>query len=204
MPIAKAGAQCRVPVPSTSAEPSSSPWGQARPMGAVSHRPHARARQHRTLGKPPGQIPSQHQTSGEWQEASGKWQVASGKWWGARCALWLVNGKMSLRVWVYLLTQCISNSQRIRADSARVDWSKAVQASSVQVPKNWGLVRSRSKNFLDWTWTRLDGSSPDWSIAGLVESLGTTDILSTLPNDPSPSRVSSINGRICSSRKQQW
>jgi len=34
-------------------------WGQARPMGAVSHRPHARAHQHRTLGKPPGQIPSQ-------------------------------------------------------------------------------------------------------------------------------------------------
>ena len=28
--------------------------------GPVSHRPHARARQHRTLGKPPGQIPSQH------------------------------------------------------------------------------------------------------------------------------------------------
>jgi len=70
-----------------------------------------------------------------------------------------------------LLTQCISNSQSIRADSARVDWSNAVQASSVQVPKNWGLVRSRAKNFLDWTWTRLDGSSPDWSIAGLVESL---------------------------------
>jgi hypothetical protein len=35
-------------------------WGQARPMGAVSHRPHARARQYQTLGKPPGQIPSQH------------------------------------------------------------------------------------------------------------------------------------------------
>ena len=69
------------------------------------------------------------------------------------------------------MTQCISNSQRIRADSARVDWSNAVQASSVQVPKNGGLVRSRSKNFSDWTWTRLDGSSPDWSIAGLVESL---------------------------------
>jgi hypothetical protein len=34
-------------------------WGQARPMGAVSHRPHARDRQHQTLGKPPGQIPSQ-------------------------------------------------------------------------------------------------------------------------------------------------
>jgi len=24
---------------------------------------------------------------------------------------------------------------------------------------------------VDWTWTRLDGSSSDWSIAGLVESL---------------------------------
>jgi hypothetical protein len=70
-----------------------------------------------------------------------------------------------------MFTQCISNSQCIRADSARVDWSKAVQVSSVQVPKNWGLFRSRSKNFLDWTWTRLDGSSPDWSIAGLVESV---------------------------------
>jgi len=78
---------------------------------------------------------------------------------------------MSICVSVYLLTQCISNSKRIRADSARVDWSEAVQASSVHVPKNWGLVRSRSKNLLDWTWTRLDGSSPDWSIAGLVESL---------------------------------
>jgi len=71
--------QSRSPMPSTSAEPSSSAWGQARkmgageagggkrgwwgqarPMGTVSHRPHARARQHRTLGKPPGQIPSQH------------------------------------------------------------------------------------------------------------------------------------------------
>jgi hypothetical protein len=29
-------------------------------MGAVSDRPHARARQHRTLGKPLSQIPSQH------------------------------------------------------------------------------------------------------------------------------------------------
>jgi len=35
-------------------------WGQARPTGAVRHRPHARAHQHQTLGKPPGQIPSQH------------------------------------------------------------------------------------------------------------------------------------------------
>jgi len=35
-------------------------WGQARPMGAVRDQPHARARQHRTLGTPPCQIPSQH------------------------------------------------------------------------------------------------------------------------------------------------
>jgi len=34
-------------------------------MGAASHRPHARARQHQILGKPPGQIPSQHLTSAE-------------------------------------------------------------------------------------------------------------------------------------------
>jgi len=34
-------------------------WGQARPMGAASHRPHARVHQHRRLRKPPGQIPSQ-------------------------------------------------------------------------------------------------------------------------------------------------
>ena len=54
-----ADCQSRSPMPSASAEPSSSPWGQARPMGAVSHRPHARARQHQTLGKPPGQIPTQ-------------------------------------------------------------------------------------------------------------------------------------------------
>ena len=65
----------------------------------------------------------------------------------------------------------ISNSQRIRADSARMDWSKAVQASSVQVQKNWGLVRSRSKNYSDWIGLDLDGPGPDWSIAGLVESL---------------------------------
>jgi len=34
-------------------------WGQARPMGAVSHRPHARALG-QTPQKPPGQIPCQH------------------------------------------------------------------------------------------------------------------------------------------------
>jgi len=80
MPTAKAGAQCRVPVPSPPPRHGGRRgrwgqarlvgageagggrrgwWGQARPMGAVSHRPHARARQHRTLEKPPGQIPSQ-------------------------------------------------------------------------------------------------------------------------------------------------
>jgi len=83
MPTAKAGAQCRVPVPSPPPRHGGRRgrwgqarlvgageagggrrgwWGQARPMGAVSHRPHARARQHRTLEKPPGQIPSQHLT----------------------------------------------------------------------------------------------------------------------------------------------
>ena len=81
MPTAKAGAQCRVPVPSPpprhggrigrwgqarlvgAGEAGGSRqdwWAQARPMGTASHRPHARARQHQTLGKPPGQIPSQH------------------------------------------------------------------------------------------------------------------------------------------------
>jgi len=78
-----ADCQSRSPMSSTSAEPSSSPWGQARPMGAgeagggrrgwwgqarpmgtASHRPHARACQHRTLGKPPGQIPGQHSPFG--------------------------------------------------------------------------------------------------------------------------------------------
>ena len=52
-----------------------------------------------------------------------------------------------------------------------MDWSKAVQASSVRVPKNRGLVRARSKNFSDWIGLDLDGPGPDWSIAGLVESL---------------------------------
>ena len=81
MPTAKAGAQYQVPVPSPphrhggrrgrwgqarlvgAGEAGGGRrdwWGQARPMGAVSHRPHARARQHQTLGKPPGPIPSQH------------------------------------------------------------------------------------------------------------------------------------------------
>jgi len=62
----------RSPKPSTSAAARPPPqhggrrgwWGQARPMGAVSHRPHARAFQHQTLGKPPGQIPSQHSPFG--------------------------------------------------------------------------------------------------------------------------------------------
>jgi len=85
MPTAKAGAQCRVPVPSPPPRHGGRRgrlgqarlvgageagggrrgwWGQARPMGAVSHWPHARARQHRTLEKPPGQIPSQHSPFG--------------------------------------------------------------------------------------------------------------------------------------------
>jgi hypothetical protein len=54
--------RCRLPKPEPNAEYQCRAlldMGQARPMGAVSHRPHDRARQHRTLGKPPGQIPSQ-------------------------------------------------------------------------------------------------------------------------------------------------
>ena len=92
---------------------------------------------------------------------------------------WLSRWRVTHLVRVYLATQIISdhspkdisNSQRIPADSARIDWSKAVQANSVQVPKNWGLVRARSKNFSDWIGLDLDGPGPDWSIAGLVESL---------------------------------
>jgi len=68
-----ADCQGRSPMSSTSAEPSFSPWGQARPMGAINHRPHTWARQHQTLANPPGQIPSQQ---------SGQWQVASGEGWG--------------------------------------------------------------------------------------------------------------------------
>jgi hypothetical protein len=68
----------------------------------------------------------------------------------------------------------ISNSQRIRANSAQMGWFKAVQASSVQVPKIWELVQARSKNFSDWIGLDLDGPGPDWSIAGLVESLNVT------------------------------
>jgi len=49
-----------------------------------------------------------------------------------------------------------------------LEWSKAVQGSSVQVAKNWGLVKLRSNHFLDWAWTELDGSNLEWSIAGLV------------------------------------
>jgi hypothetical protein len=50
-----ADCQSRSPMPSTSAEPSSSPWGQARPMGV------GEANGGR---KPPGQIPSQHEICG--------------------------------------------------------------------------------------------------------------------------------------------
>ena len=52
-----------------------------------------------------------------------------------------------------------------------LDWSNSVQASSVQVQKKWGLVRSRSKNYSDWIGLDLDGPGLDWSNAGLVESL---------------------------------
>jgi len=77
MPTAKAGAECQVPVPSSQHGGRRGRWGQARqmggrrgwsgqarPMGATSHRPHTRARQHRTLEKPLGQIPSQHSPFG--------------------------------------------------------------------------------------------------------------------------------------------
>ena len=39
------------------------------------------------------------------------------------------------------------------------------------VCQHLGSVRSQFNNFLDWTWTGLDSSDLDWSIAGLVESL---------------------------------
>jgi len=64
-----ADCQSRSPMPSTSAEPSSSPWGQARPTGASEADGGKRDRwgQARLVGageanggrKPPGQIPSQ-------------------------------------------------------------------------------------------------------------------------------------------------
>jgi hypothetical protein len=87
MPTAKAGAQCRVPVPSPPPRHGGKRgwwgqarlvgagetgggrrdwWGQARLVGAGEanggRKPPAscRARQHQTPGKPPGQIPSQH------------------------------------------------------------------------------------------------------------------------------------------------
>ena len=41
MPTAKAGAQCRVPVPRSQHGGRQGRWGQARPMGAASHRPPA-------------------------------------------------------------------------------------------------------------------------------------------------------------------
>jgi hypothetical protein len=65
-----ADCQSRSPMPSTSAEPSSWPWGQARPTGASEANRGKRGRwgQARLVGagetgggrKPPGQIPSQH------------------------------------------------------------------------------------------------------------------------------------------------
>ena len=79
MPTAKAGARSRALVPRLGLMLSMVAgevdggrrgwWGQTRLVGAgevngaVSHRPHARARQHWTLRKPPGQIPSQHNCS---------------------------------------------------------------------------------------------------------------------------------------------
>jgi len=69
-----ADCQSRSPMPSTNAEPSSSPWGQARPMGASEAGGGRRDRwgQARLVGageanggrKPPGQIPSQHSPFG--------------------------------------------------------------------------------------------------------------------------------------------
>jgi len=68
-----ADCQSRSPMPSTSAEPSSSPWGQARPMGASEAGGGKRGwwGQARLVGageanggrKPPGQTPSQHRVS---------------------------------------------------------------------------------------------------------------------------------------------
>jgi hypothetical protein len=65
-----ADCQSRSPMPSTSAEPSSLAWGQARPRGASDADRGKRDRwgQARLVGageanggrKPPGQIPSQH------------------------------------------------------------------------------------------------------------------------------------------------
>jgi hypothetical protein len=65
-----ADCQSRSPMPSTSAKPSSSPWGEARPMGASEAGGGRRDRwgQAGLVGageanggrKPPGQIPSQH------------------------------------------------------------------------------------------------------------------------------------------------
>jgi len=67
-----ADCQSRSPMPSTSAEPSSWPWGQARPMGASEAGGSKRGwwGQARLVGageanggrKPPGQIPSQQNT----------------------------------------------------------------------------------------------------------------------------------------------
>jgi hypothetical protein len=75
MPTARAGGRSRAPMPrlglllsmgAGEADGGRRGWwgqtrlvGQARSMGAASHRPHARVHQHRRLRKPPGQIPSQ-------------------------------------------------------------------------------------------------------------------------------------------------
>jgi len=70
-----------------------------------------------------------------------------------------------------MLTKYISNSERIRADLARMDWSNAVHAHSLRVQKNWTVVRAQSKNVSDWIGLDLDRPGPYWIIAGLVESL---------------------------------
>jgi len=70
-----------------------------------------------------------------------------------------------------MLTEYIFHSQRIWADLPRMDWFIPAQACSVQVLKSWGLVQAQSKNFFHWIGLDMGRPSPDWSIAGLVESL---------------------------------
>jgi hypothetical protein len=52
-----------------------------------------------------------------------------------------------------------------------LDWSRSVQACSIQAQKKWRLVRSWFKNYLDWIGLDLDGPGLDWFNVGLVESL---------------------------------
>jgi hypothetical protein len=104
---------------------------------------------------------------------NGKWWVVNGMWELVRREVCMATCKwqVSNHLWVYLFTQYIGNLWLIQADSARVDWSKTVQASSVQGQNNWWLVWARSKNSPDWIGLDLEGPGSDWSIAGLVESL---------------------------------